>query len=70
MAGSDELALTAGHRAVVDHEIHGNRRLGDLLEGNGSRILRRADRISDVQVIDAGQGDDIADGRLVDLDPL
>ena len=58
MAGGDVFSFLARQRAVIDHKVHGNGGLGDLLEGNSLRILRGADRIADVNVRDAGDGHD------------
>ena len=35
---------------VIDHEVHGNGGLADLLEGNGNNIVRRADGVSDMDI--------------------
>ena len=50
VTGRNPLALLAGKGGIVDHEVHGNGRLIDLLEGNGFNFLRTADRITDGEV--------------------
>ena len=67
MPGGDVFALLPRQRAVVDHKVHGDGGLRDLLEGDGLRVLRRADGIPDVDVRDAGDGHDGADSRLLHL---
>ena len=65
MAGGDIGALAAGERAVVDGEGHHDGRLGDLDEGQRLDGVRRADGVADHDVLDAGDGDDLAHlGRL------
>ncbi len=54
VTGGHELALCAGQRGIIDHEIHGNGGLGNLLEGNGCRVLLGADGITYVQILDTG----------------
>ena len=61
MPGGDILALMSGEGTVVDDELHGDRRLGNLLERDGGRILRGAQGISDGNVGDAGDGNDGTD---------
>ncbi len=60
-------ALLARKRAVVDHEIHRDRRLRDLLERDRPLVAWHADRVADLQVADARDGDDRADLRLRDV---
>ena len=64
MAGGDILAFLSCKGAVVDHEVHGNGRLGNLLERNGFRIFRRAEGIADVDVRDSCDCHDGADACL------
>jgi len=52
--GSYVLTFLSGKRAVIDDEVHRDRRLGNLLERNCLWILRCTDRISDVDVSDTG----------------
>ena len=63
VAGSDIFSFLPGQRAVIDNEVHGDRRLGDLLERDGFRSVQRADRIANVKVRDARKGNDGSDGR-------
>ena len=50
VTGGDVLSLLARKRAVVDHEVHRDGRLGNLLERNGLRSFGTRNRVSDVQV--------------------
>ena len=50
VAGSDVLSFLPGERAVVDHEVHRNGRLGNLLKRDGLRRLRARNRVADVEV--------------------
>ena len=70
MAGGDVLALLTGERAVVDHEVHRDGRLGNLLEGNRLRGLGARNRVADVQVGDAGNRDNRAELCLLHLDAV
>ena len=65
VAGGEVLALPAGHRAVVHEKEHRHGRLVHADPGQGLRIFQGGDRIADVEVRDAGEGDDVAR-----LDPL
>ena len=40
MPGGHILTFLPCEGTVIDKELHGNGRLGDLLEGNGFRVLR------------------------------
>ena len=62
MTGGDEFTFLTGKRAVIDDEIHRDRRLGDLLEWNRLRSVNRTDRISDMQIRDTGNRYDGTDG--------
>ena len=70
MTGSDELTFLACQRAVVYHEVHGDRRLGDLLERNRLRLLRGAEGITDMDIRDTGDRYDLTDGRVLYFDSL
>ena len=48
VAGGDVLSLLTGERAVVDHEVHRDGRLGNLLERNGLRRFGTRNRVADV----------------------
>ncbi len=52
MAGGYKLSFLSGERTVVDNKIHGDCRLRNLLERN----VRGADGIPDMDVRDAGNG--------------
>ena len=61
VAGGDILTFLSGKRRVVYDKVHGDRRLGDLLERNRLRVFRCADRISDVDISDTGDRNDRTD---------
>ena len=65
MTGGDIFALLSGEGAVIYNKLHGNRWLGNLLERNGFRMFRRAQRISDGNIGDSRDGDDRADGCVL-----
>ena len=65
VTGGDELSFLSCQRAVVDKELHGDGRLGNLLERDGYRVICGADRIADVDICNTGNGYDGADaGRF------
>ena len=70
MTGSDEFPFFAGKRAVVYHEKHGDGRLVDGDEGKLFDTVVRTDGLADVDLIDAGNGDDVAHFRRFHFDPL
>src|SRR5271156_2224744 len=56
----DMLSVASGKRACVDEEFHRYRRLS---EGNGRKLddlIRSANRVADINLWNAGKGDDIA----------
>ena len=59
------LPSLSGERTVVYDEMHGNRRLGDLLERNRFHMIRRAECVTDVQISDTGDRYDGADRCFV-----
>ena len=63
----DELAFLPRKGRIIHNEIHGDRRLGNLLELNGLRCFRRAERVSDLKIRNAGDGNNRADSRFFDL---
>ena len=66
MSGGNILALLSRKRRIIYHEIHGDSRLGDLLEGYSHRIsIRTTDRISDMDVSYTGDRDNGTDTRLL-----
>ena len=67
LAGRAVLALAARKRAVVDDEVHRDRRLRDLLERDRLIVARCADRVADLQISDTGDSDNRADIRLLDI---
>ena len=67
MTAGHIFSLLPGKGRVVHDEIHGDGGLGNLLERDRHRILRGAESISDVDVRNAGDGHDGADGGLLYL---
>lgn len=67
MTGSDIFSFLTGERTVVYDEIHGDSRLGNLLERNSYRIFRRTDGISNVNVRNTGDGYDGTDLCFTDI---
>src|SRR5699024_4792565 len=67
MAGGDIFSFLACKGAVVDEELHGDRRLGDLLERDRLRFLGGAECVPDGDVRDSGDSDDGADRSLPDF---
>jgi hypothetical protein len=74
LAAGQELAareiLVAGERRVVDLEGHADHRFVDGQRGQRFRRIQRADGVGNGQVLDAGDGDDIARFGAVLLDAL
>ena len=70
MTGSDVFTFLSGERAVIYHEVHGDRRLGDLLERNRLRLFRRTQGITDMDIRDTGDRYDLTDGRVLYFDSL
>ena len=70
VAAGDVLALAPAQRRVVDLKGHADRRL--VYQQRRQRLdhFGIADRVRDLQPVDAGKGDDVAGARLVQLDPL
>ncbi len=64
------LAVAPRERRRVDAEEHRDRRLVDGDGADGLRRVRIGERVADVEALDAGDADDVARRRLVDLDPL
>ena len=52
VAGGHVFSFLSGQGTVIYHEIHGDCRLGDLLEGDRICMFRIADGVSDMQVCD------------------
>ena len=70
VARGDVAPVPAGERRVVDEEVHRDRRLFDRDEGQRRRVCWVGDRLADVDVLHAGDGDDVARRGLGDLDAL
>ena len=67
MTGGNEFTFLTSQRAVVDHKVHGDSRLGDLLERNRLWIFRRTDRITNVDISNTGNSNDGTDLRFLYL---
>ena len=65
--GRSQFTFLTCQRAVVYHEVHGNGRLGNLLERNGFRIFRGAEGITDVEIRNTGYSHDDTDGCFLNL---
>ena len=61
MTGSYELALLTCQWAVIYHKMHGDRRLGNLLERDRFRIFHVTQGITDMDFRDTGDGYDRTD---------
>ena len=68
MTRGNVFAFLPGKRRVIDQEVHGNGRLGDLLERNGRGVFRIADGIADVNVRNTGDRNDGTHGCFRDID--
>ena len=69
MTGGHILAFLSRQRAVVYHEVHGDRRFGDFLKRNSFRVIQvTAEGIADMDVCDSGYSDNGADGGFSHLD--
>ena len=66
LAAGDELALPSGKGTVVDGEGHFHRGGADLHEGQWLHAVGCADGVTDGDVADAAEGDDVAGGGLGD----
>ena len=65
MTGSNVFTFLSGKRAVVNDEVHRDGRLGDLLEWNWFRSIRRAYRITDMDICNTGDRYDGSDSCLI-----
>lgn len=70
LARGEKLSFSARKRRVVDAEEHRDRRFVHSHGVNSFGHVRVGDRIADIEVLDAGNADDIARGRLLDIDPF
>ena len=68
-AGGELRTLAAGERRRVDADRHRQRRLVDGDDGQRTGIVGIGQRLADVDVLDAGDGDEITLAGLVDRDP-
>ena len=67
LARGEELPVAPGHRRGVDAERHAERRLVDREPRQRTRVGRVGDRVSDRDLGQAGDRDDVARAGLVDL---
>ena len=67
MTACDIFAFLSGERRVIDDEMHGDRRLWNLLEWDRNRILRAAECITDVDICDTGNRYDGTDACFFDF---
>ena len=67
VTGGDIFTLFTGQRAVIYQEVHGNGRLGNLLERNGYRVFRRAQGIADMDVRNTGDSYDGTDSGFIHI---
>ena len=66
MAAGHKFAFLSGKGRIVYNKMHGDRRLGNLLKGNGLRIFRRAQGIPDMNIRDSGNRHNGSHGRRFD----
>ena len=64
VSGSNEFSFLSCKRAVIYHKVHGNGRLGNLLERNGFGIFHGTDGISDMKIRNTGYCNNITYGCL------
>ena len=67
MTAGNEFTFLACQGRVVDHELHGDGRLTDLLERNGNHIFGRAEGVTDVKLADTRDGNDGTDACFLDF---
>ena len=67
MTGGYKLSFLSRKRTVIDLELHGNRRLRNLLERNRFRVVRRADRVSNGDIRNTGDSNDRTDAGFSHL---
>ena len=70
MSGGNKLSFRSCQWRIIYHEIHGNGRLGNLLEGQWLRILLRTNGITHMQVFNTGYRNDISKGGLLHIHSL
>ena len=70
VSGSNEFTFLSCKGAVIYHKVHGNRRLGNLLERNGFRIFHGTDGISNMKIRNTGYCNNIAYRCLCYLYPV
>ena len=64
MTGGNVFTFLTGQRTVIYDEVHGNSRLGNLLERNSFRIISCAESITDMDICDTGNSNDSTDSGL------
>ena len=70
MTGGYKFSFGTSQRTVIDVELHGDGRLGDLLERDRLRLLRGAEGITDVDIRDTGDRNDLTDRRTLYFNSL
>ena len=70
MTRSHKLSLCSGKRRIIDHKVHRNGRLGNLLEGKRSRIFLRANCISHMKIFNTRYRYDISERSLIHIHSL
>ena len=64
MAAGNIFSFFAGQRRIVYNKLHGDCRLRNFLEGNRAGIVRRTERVSDMNIRNTGNSHDGADVRF------
>ena len=67
MTAGNKFAFLTGQGGIIHHELHGNGRLTDLLEGNGRNIVRGAECVTDMNIRNTGNGNDGTDAGFLHL---
>ena len=67
MPGGHELSFGSCKRGIVDHEIHGNCRLGNLLERKGRGILLCTNGIPDMEILNSGNSHNITESSFLHI---
>ena len=67
VTGSDVFTFLSCKRAVVYKEVHGDCRLGNLLERNGLRVVSCTECITDVDICDTGDCNNSSDGSALNF---
>ena len=68
--GGQLVAVTAGERGGVDPDGHAEARLVDLQDRQGARVLGVGEGLADHDLVEPGDGDQVAGPRLIGGDPF